>query len=297
MTLLPTDHWRDRLTARAAPLLIKPSLGLPLPWWWHRMFFGLAGRTRPMAMGVTRKQVTLGGRPGLVFSTRRPERRLFWVHGGGFCVGSPRTYAGLMSHLARAANAVVIAPSYRLASEHPFPAAPDDVDAALAEAEAMNPELGPLNLGGDSAGGCLVLGAMAGGLARGQRYGVLLLASPAGLLDVTRPVPPADDLLFPVTILRRIARDYARGHDPADPRLSPVHADLTGAPPALIHCAKGELLEEDTDLIAAQLQAAGGEVTVEKAARTVHAWHFMAGILPVADLAVARMADFLRRHA
>lgn len=297
MTVLPTDHWRDRLTATAARLTVKPSLGLPLPWWWHRMFFGAAGRLRPMATGVTRKAVDLGGRPALVFSARAPERRLFWVHGGGFCVGSPRTYAGLLSHLAKAANAVVIAPSYRLAPEHPFPAAPDDVDAALRAAEADHAELGPLCLGGDSAGGCLVLGAMAGGLARGQRYGALLLASPAGLLDVSRPVPPADDLLFPVSILRRIARDYARGHDPADPRLSPVHADLSGAPPALIHCAKGELLEEDTDLISARLREAGGEVTVEKAARTVHAWHFMAGSLPVADLAVARMADFLRNHA
>lgn len=297
MTHLPTDHWRDKLTASAARLTVKPSLGLPLPWWWHRMFFGAAGRLRPMAPGVERKAATLGGRPALIFSTRAPERRLFWVHGGGFCVGSPRTYAGLMSHLARAANALVIAPSYRLAPEHRFPAAPDDVEAALEEAEAMQPELGPLCLGGDSAGGCLILAAMAGGLQRGQRYGALLMASPAGLIDVTRPVPPADDLLFPVSILRSIARDYARGHDPADPRLSPVHADLTGAPPALIHCARGELLEEDTDMIAARLRGAGAAVTVEKAERMVHAWHFMAGSLPVADLAVARMADFLHTHA
>lgn len=297
MTALPTDHLRDRATAHGARLFVKPSLALPLPWVWHRAVFGLAGRLRPMAPGITCKPVTLGGRPGLVFSSRAPERRLMWVHGGGFCVGSPRTYAGLLSHLAKAANAVVIAPSYRLAPEHPFPAAPDDVEAALAEAELMHTELGPLSLGGDSAGGCLVLGAMAGGLARGQGYGALLLASSAGLIDVDRPVPPADDQLFPVSILRRIARDYARGHDPADPRLSPVHADLTGAPPVLIHCAKGELLEEDTDLITAHLREAGCDVTVEKAVRTVHAWHFMAGSLPVADLAVKRMADFLRAHS
>ena len=297
MTALPTDHWRDRATAHGARLFVKPSLALPLPWVWHRAMFGLAGRFRPMAPGITRKSVTLGGRPGLMFAPRAPDRRLMWVHGGGFCVGSPRTYTGLLSHLARKANAVVLAPSYRLAPEHRFPAACDDVDAALIDAEAHRPDLGPLFLGGDSAGGCLVLGAMADGLARGQRYGALLLASPAGMIDVTRPVPPANDYLFPVSILRRIARDYAAGHDPANPRLSPVHADFTGAPPALIHCARGELLEEDSDAIAESLRAAGGDVTVEKARRMVHAWHFLAGSLPVADIAVARMADFLRAHS
>lgn len=297
MTDLPTDHWRDRAAATGARLFVKPSMGLPLPWAWHRVMFGLAGRVRPMAPGIARKRMTLGGRPGLIFSPLAPERRLMWVHGGGFCVGSPRTYAGLLSHLAKEANAVVMAPSYRLAPEHRFPAAIDDVDAALCEAEAQRPDLGPLCLGGDSAGGCLVLGALAGGLARGQQYGALLLASPAGLIDVERPVPPADDLLFPVSILRRIARDYAAGHDPADPRLSPARATFTGAPPALIHCAKGELLEEDTDAIAARLRDDGAEVTVEKAARMVHAWHFMAGSLPAADIAVARMADFLRAQS
>ena len=293
MSPIPTDHWRDRAVATLARVIVKPSLALPLPWGWHRLSFAAAGRSRPMAAGISRHPVTLGGRPALAFAPAAPERRLFWVHGGGFVMGSPRTYAGLLSHLSRAANALVLAPSYRLAPEHPFPAACDDVDAALAAAQDHRPDLGPLALGGDSAGGCLVLGALAGALGRGERFGPLLLASTAALIDPDRPVPPADDLLFPVSILRRIARDYAGGHDPDDPRLSPVHATFAGAPPALLHCASGELLEQDTDAVANRLRADGASATVEKAVRAPHAWHFMAGSLPAADIAVARMAAFL----
>ena len=82
------------------------------------------------------------------------------------------------------------------------------------------------------------------------------------------------------------------GHDPGDPRLSPVRADFTGAPPTLIQCAKGELLEGDSAAIAARLREAGADVTFERWSGVPHVWHFMAGSAPVADRAIARMADF-----
>ena len=105
-------------------------------------------------------------------------------------------------------------------------------------------------------------------------------------------MPKANDLIFPVSILRRIGRDYGGGHDPGDPRLSPVRADFTGAPPTLIQCAKGELLEGDSAAIAARLREAGADVTFERWSGVPHVWHFMAGSAPVADRAIARMADF-----
>ena len=293
MTDIPSDHWRDRALALGARTLVKPSLALPLPWAWHRIAFGIAGRLNPMARGITRRHISLGGHMALGFSPKAPEARLFWVHGGGFTIGSPHTHQALLSLLAREANALVLAPSYRLAPEHPFPAALDDVAAALRAARDHRPDLGPLALGGDSAGGGLILAAMAEALAEGARFRALLLSSPVADLDTARPVPEADDLLFPVSILRRIGRDYGGGHDPRDPRLSPLRARMSHAPPTLFHCARGELLEGDTDAMADRMRAAGVPVTVEKAARVPHAWHWLAGRSPAATEAIRRMAAFL----
>ena len=288
-------HWRDRVVAFGARWLVKPSLALPTPWAWHRFTFGIAGRLKPMADGISRTTINLGGRPGLAYSPANPTCRILWIHGGGFTVGSPRIYAGMLSALAKAANALVLAPSYRLAPEHPFPAGLDDVTAALDAARAYRDDLGPLILGGDSAGGCLIAAAMSESLAAGHRYRGLILASPASDLDPTRPVPPdARDLIFPVSILKRIARDYGAGHDPTDPRLSPAHADMTGAPPALIQCARRELLEGDSVALATRLRDAGGPVTFERWPGVPHVWQFLAGQTPTASMAIERMAAFAR---
>ena len=291
-------HWRDRLINAGARYLVRPSLGLPIPWSVHRAMFALGGALRRRAKGGEVERTTLGGRPALICTPPNPQRRLVWVHGGGFTVGSPRTHLAMATHIARAADAVLILPSYRRAPELPFPHASDDIFAALTDALAVRTDLGPLCLGGDSAGGNLVLGAMARHLATGQRFAAMILSSPATILDPARPVPSdASDILFPLSILRRIARDYGGSASPRDPALSPIYADFTGAPPALIHCARGEWLEEDTNAIAQRIRDAGVPIRVEKAARAPHAFHFMAGASPQADHAVVRMADFLRTHA
>ncbi|MEL6607866.1 MAG: alpha/beta hydrolase fold domain-containing protein [Pseudomonadota bacterium] len=290
-------HWRDRLINAGARYLVRPSLGLPIPWSVHRAMFALGGALRRRAKGVRVEKTTLGGRPALICTPPTPQRRLVWVHGGGFTVGSPRTHLAMATHIARAADAVVILPSYRRAPEHPYPTASGDTYVAIGEAQSIREDLGALCLGGDSAGGNLVLGALSRHLAMGRRFGALVLSSPATILDPDRPVPQqANDILFPLSILRRIGRDYGNGADPKLPTFSPVYADFSGAPPTLVHCARGEWLEEDTDTIAERLASAGAPVHVEKAARAPHAFHFMAGASPQADHAVARMVAFLQQH-
>lgn len=288
----------DRAIAVSARWFVRPNLALPLPWAVKRRSFALAGRTRPVAPGITQSRIKLAGRSAVIFAPPAPERRILWVHGGGFVVGSPTSHRGMLSHLARASNAAVIAPKYRLAPEHPFPAAVADIEAAIDASDAVRPDLGALVLGGDSAGGTLALVALAHTLRAGSsaRIAGVMLASPATDLDPARPVPAADDLLFPVHIFRRIQAAYIRDADPRDPRLSPVHGAYRGAPPVLIHACVGEYLEADTDLIAARLAGQGVAVTVEKYPGLPHVFHFMAGTSPSADAAVARFADFARER-
>lgn len=287
-------HWRDQAIAWGALRIVRPGLSLPLPWWVHRTNLAIGGALRFRARGVTVEEISLARMRTLVHTPPSPQRRLIWVHGGGFVIGSPWTHKAMCSHMAWALNAVVIAPSYRLAPKHPFPAAFEDVLRAVGETESYRPELGPLILGGDSAGGCLVSAAMAARLKVGARFGALLLSSPVSFVDPDRvPTPDRNDLLFPLSILRRIARDYVDGADVKDPRLSAAFANFAGAPPTLIHCVEGEYLEEDSDRLADALREDGASVTIEKARNVPHVFHFMAGTSPRADAALQRMGGFL----
>ncbi|MEL6549730.1 MAG: alpha/beta hydrolase fold domain-containing protein [Pseudomonadota bacterium] len=288
-------HWRDRVIAWGAQRIVQPSLRREASWESHRRGFRLAARLRrsSRAKGISWRSVALGPLGALEILPKAPTRRLLYVHGGGFVLGAPETHLVLMTHLAKAANAAILAPAYRLAPENPFPAAADDVEAATDAARGWRRDLGPVFLGGDSAGGCLALVALQHALRTGTEIGGTVLFSPATIVDPERPVPEANDLLFPEVLLHRIGAAYARDADARDPRLAPVHGDYTGAPPTLIHCVKGEFLEEDSDEIAARLAGCGAQVTLEKVRSMPHAWHFMAGSSPLADDAVARAAAFI----
>ncbi|MEM6306506.1 MAG: alpha/beta hydrolase fold domain-containing protein [Pseudomonadota bacterium] len=289
-------RWQDRLIAWGARRIVRPLLHIPQPWAVHRAGFALTAALRWPVREVKTHKMQLAGRATLVITPPDPQRRICWFHGGGFVLGSPHTHRVMLSYLAHAARATVIAPSYRLAPEHPFPAATDDATATAMAAWHYAPDMGPLVLGGDSAGGGLALTAMAHMLHHGHRPQACLLASPATWMDANRTVPVANDLLFPLSVLRRIGQDYSADHDPNDPRLSPRFAAYPDAPPTLIHCVRREYLEQDSDLIAHCMAEFGAQVTVEKAEGVPHVWHFMAGLSPIANDAIARMGDFVRRH-
>ncbi|SFJ59428.1 alpha/beta hydrolase fold domain-containing protein [Jannaschia pohangensis] len=282
--------WRDDAVALTCRWLVKPAMSVPTPWWLHRRGFEtFAPRPRGDGFTVTRRD--LGGIPAREYAPPDPQGTLLWLHGGGFVMGSSYSYANLAAALARASGRRIILPDYRLAPEHPFPAGPDD---CLAAARALIEE-GPFGIGGDSAGGCFALTTLASLLADGTPPERVILASAAVDLDPARPVPPTDgELILPVSMLRRVSRDYAGQADVTDPRVSPIHADFTGAPPVLIQVGKGEILEGDSDAIAERLRAFGGEVTVQKESGVPHVWQMFAGRTPKADRAVAAMADFLR---
>ena len=288
MTPLRPLGWRDRALAISAQAFAKPALAAPVPWGvWRAAVRGVVRDTPPP--GVTVERTSCGTVDARVATPAAPVATVLWCHGGCFTLGSPETHARMTDPLA-ATGLRVVAPRYRLAPENPFPAGYED---CLAAARAVAAE-GPFVLGGDSAGGTLAASVLAQLLADGTPPLRVALIAPAADLDPSRPDPSgARDLVLSRPLLERIGRDYVAGADPTDPRLSPVRARFDGCPPVLIHCSRGEILEEDCDRLADRMRAGGGAVTVEKAEGLPHAWHVAAGKAPAADLALARIAAFL----
>lgn len=217
--------------------------------------------------------------------------RLLYVHGGGFVAGSARMYRSITGALATEGLAV-FAPDYRLAPEHPFPCGLDDVVAAW---RALSAE-GQAGIAGDSAGGNLALGAM-------------IVAREHGL-----PLPSAAALFSPVTHLSGRGTSHrenrlrdamfnpsalaclrpAYGADPADPRASPVEADLAGLPPMLIHAAEREMLRDDSVLFAQRARGMGVAVDLSIWPVVPHCWQFAAPFLPEARRSLGEAAVFLK---
>lgn len=289
MTLDAKD-WRDHAYAQAARYVARPLLSSNLPWSvWRATIDALAYFYRPPE-GVAVAVQPIAGIRTRIARPVAPVARLVWVHGGAFTLCSPDSHARMTDILADQ-GIEVIAPTYRLAPEHPFPAGFED---CLAVARAIADE-GPFVLGGDSAGGGIAAAVLACLLAEGRAPARVALISPATDFDTERPVPAgeSDHILSP-ELMHRIAADYAPGWDHRDPRLSPIHARFPGCPRVLIHCSKGELLEGDTDKLAARMRADGAEVTVNKAEGLPHVWHMAAGSVPAADTALAEIAEFVK---
>jgi len=219
---------------------------------------------------------------------------LFYIHGGGFTIGSPRTHAALAGHLAATAGMRVYLPRYRLAPEHPFPAARQDV---IARHAALCETAPPVAICGDSAGGCLALQLAQHirdtGLPAPRALG--LIAPIADLSDdpATRFASAVDEMLIPPEWATRILDAYLPGIDPADPAVSPLLGDLTGLPPTLIQAGAEEALASD----AARLAEAMDDATVDLWPGLPHVWHLHAGRGTAANRALAQMAAFLSEKA
>lgn len=282
--------WRDRMLAATTRHLLRPLLALPIPWGVHRLGFDLLSPRPPARALLPETSARIAGVPAIVVAPDAAGGTLLWLHGGGFVLGSPRGYRALAHGLARRTGMRVVMPAYRKAPENPFPAGLED---ALAVAGALAAK-GPYALGGDSAGGTLALAACAELLGDGKGPERMALASPAADLDPNRPSRPGvDEMLLAEPLVRRMVTDYVGTADPGDPRVSPIHADFTGAPPTFLQVAEAELLEWDADAIAEKLARAGAEVQVEKVAGVPHDFQMFADRVPAASAAVDRMADFL----
>ena len=227
------------------------------------------------------------------------DRAVLLLHGGAYSIGSCRTHREMAARVSAASGVRVLVIEYRLAPEHPFPAAIEDATAAYrALLEDYPPER--LVIMGDSAGGGLTVATL------------------LSLRDAGDPLPAAGVLLSPwldlegvgesaitraeidpwITIPRLSASGqvYLNGADPHHPLAAPVYADLRGLPPLLIHVGDHEVLLDDSTRLATNAKAAGVDVTLDIWPEMWHVWHAFAAYLPEGRAAIEQVGIFIRQH-
>jgi acetyl esterase/lipase len=258
----------------------------------------------PLVEGTTESSTTVGGRPAAVIQPAAavPRSTVLYLHGGAYEVGSIPAYRAFASRIALDLDATVVVLDYRLAPEHPFPAAVDDVVAAYRELLAAGTDRGQMVVMGDSAGGGLSVAAL---LALGREHvpgpAAAVCLSPWTDLTMTADsytrCATTDPFLDRDT-LARSAQSYLAGSDSRDPLASPVFADaeLGRLAPILIQAAAGEVLADDAATLAAHIDAAGGEVELELWPDLTHVWHLLGPAIPEARDAMLRIAQFVHAH-
>lgn len=222
------------------------------------------------------------------------------LHGGGYISGGCITHRNLASRISKASGTRVLVPDYRLAPEHPFPAALEDVSAVYGALLRSETSPSRISVGGDSAGGGLTA--------------TLLLA----LRDAKGPLPSSAVFLSPWTDLKvsgasyeankdvdpsitregllDAAEKYAGATDAAHPLLSPVNADLTGLPPSLVHVGGLETMLNDSTVFAERAESAGVQMVIEVWPEMWHVWHQWAPDVPEAVEAIEKVGSFIKSH-
>lgn len=228
----------------------------------------------------------------------RDDRAMLYLHGGCFGSGSVETHRDLMTRLSLAASTPVLAANYRLAPEHPFPAAVED--AAAAYRWLLDAGIAPsrIAIAGDSAGGGLALATSIASRDEGLPLpGAVVCLSPwvdLALTGDSMRTKAGDDPIVSREMLRGWAKLYLGDHDPRTPLASPLYADLDGLPPLLIQVGASEVLLDDATRLAERASKAGVETTLEVWPEMIHVWHTFAAILPEGHEAIARIGEFVR---
>jgi len=226
-----------------------------------------------------------------------PGYVLLYFHGGAYQIGSPATIRHLVALLSGAAGARALSVDYRLAPEHPFPAAIEDAVVAYRWLLASGVDPALIAVAGDSAGGGLALGALAALRDAGEPMpAAAVLLSPWTDLALTGEslrTRAAVDVLIKPDGMTEAAALYLAGADPRHPYASPLYADMRGLPPLLIHVGDAEVIVDDSTRVAARAREAGVEVSLEIWDEMPHVFPAFAGLLPEADQAIERIGAWL----
>lgn len=256
----------------------------------------------PVARRLKYERAALGGVPAewMVPRDAPPVAPvLLYLHGGSFLFGSARTHRDVISRLALASGARAVALEYRLAPEHPCPAAVEDTLAAYRALLDSGVPPQRIVAAGDSAGAALALA-----LAQGARERKWPL--PAGLVlicpwvDLTAlggsMVENARYDWGEVSDFTTWARHYLGGFDARDPRASPALGPVDGLPPVLLRVGGAEMVRDQAEALAAKLAAAGVAVDARVVPDMVHNWIFLAGVVPQADETIREVGAFIRQR-
>jgi acetyl esterase/lipase len=276
----------------------RPALSPRTSFAWQRWWMRQLARFTHQCAGIERHAGVAGGVPGEWMRPSGAEARratILYLHGGGYCIGSHRTHRAVTSHLAHATGLAVFAADYRLAPEHPFPAALEDAVACFQNLC----QAGPVIIVGDSAGAGL---ALATAVAARQRQ----IAAPAALVllspwtDLSSESIPNDaprDAMLRADWLRVCADRYLAGEPATTALASPLRGDLNGLPPTLIQAGSDDLLCGQALRTFQALRAAGCDAACDIIPGRWHAFQLLAGSLPSADAALARAGQFIARAA
>jgi epsilon-lactone hydrolase len=269
-----------------------------------RAGFAALMSTMIVPSGVRTSAVTLGGRPTLLVESAEGQRpgTILYFHGGGWVVGSPQTALSVTASLVARTGFRAFSVDYRLAPEHPFPAAIEDGLSAYRALLDEGVDPAAIVIAGDSAGGGLTVTTCLAARDAGLPLPAALVTFSAGL-DATRTGASMEtkaevDLFFTRESLDHTGGMYLAGQDPRQPLLSPATlADLAGGfPPLLLQAGTNEMLLDDSTRMAARATAAGVDVILDITADVPHVFQAFTGILDEADQALDRAVLFIDQH-
>jgi acetyl esterase/lipase len=257
----------------------------------------------PVEADIKREVVSAGGVKAEWVSAPDADagRAVLYLHGGGYVIGSINTHRSLAARLSRASKARVLVIDYRLAPEHPHPAAVDDSVAAYRWMLGQGLKPARISVAGDSAGGGLTVATL------------------VAIRDAKLPLPAAGACLSPWVDLEGIgesmttkagvdpivqkagllqmAAAYLGGKDARTPLAAPLYADLSGLPPLLIQVGTAETLLDDASRLAERARKAGVTVSYEPWESMIHVWHLFAPMLDEGQQAIDRIGEFVRKQA
>jgi len=289
---------QTEIDAVRAFLSAKPR---PVGWAERRARIEEVGAVDPVAGDVRLSTVDAGGVPGEWSSVPGSDasRVLLFFHGGGYCSGSLVSHRRMVAEAGRAAAVRTLAIAYRLAPEHPFPAALDDALAAWRFLRNAGIAAGHIAVAGDSAGGGLTVALINCLRGLGETLpSCAWLVSPWIDLTMSGETLTTKDAIDPLihkAYLEELAAAYV-SIDRKDPRVSPLFADLQGLPPTLIQVGSCETLLDDSTRFAAAAGAAGVAVTLEIWPDMIHAFPMWNAHLKAGRDALANAGEFIRRH-
>ncbi|MGZ5198349.1 MAG: flavin-containing monooxygenase [Telluria sp.] len=284
-----------RLLLRAA---FKPFVGPPSNARVERAVVGMLAPLMFGVAGVSRERSQLRGVPVEVVRPRHAQGEgvILFLHGGAFCLGGPHSHRSITTRLAKNAGMPVWVPDYRLAPEHPYPAALDDALACYdaLQDSGLRPE--QIALGGDSAGGALALALLLRLKARGDAMpSCVMLVSPVTDLTASGKSMQARRAVDPM--VRQAWLEQALGWyacPPDDMAHRPLDADLAGLPPMLVQVGEDEILLDDSTRLAERAAACGVRCRLEIHSSRWHVYHLSAFYLQSARQALRRLAGFAR---
>ncbi|MBF6561300.1 MAG: alpha/beta hydrolase [Candidatus Binataceae bacterium] len=267
-----------------------------------RVVFEQMAAGTPLAADIKCEKVSAGGVEAewIAAPNASADRAVLYLHGGGYVIGSINTHRDLMGRISRASGARVLGINYRLAPEHPFPAAVDDSVAAYRWMIAQGLRPNRVAVAGDSAGGGLTVATLVAiREANLPMPGAGVCLSPwidlEGIGGTMKSKAAVDPVVQREGLLG-MAAAYLAGQNPRTPLAAPLYADLKGLPPLLIQVGEAETLLDDSNRLAANAKAADVQAKFEVWPEMIHVWQLFAAFLPEGQQAVEVIGKFVNER-